>query len=152
MLHTENDLRDVCNDQNLQLTIVRGGYILKGGGPGKTSEWDFGLSKTYYDTLFDIMEASVTMSHDKFTLGVKCTSGDTIEGPNLMQKMGTKSSFDPQLYESNRINIGNAIVASILYDFDRDNNNKNFLDFSVSAEEGEVPPTQQEWEQTLNSL
>ena len=66
LLESEKYLRSVCDSKNIDLSIVRAGN-LKGGGPGLTGN-DFGLNEVYYNTLVDVVGASVTMAHDKYTL------------------------------------------------------------------------------------
>jgi hypothetical protein len=151
LLQSETILRDLCRqrDNTIDLSIVRAGHILKGGGPGKEGN-DFGLDKSYYNTLFDVVEASVTMAHDRYTLGALCTAGDTIETPNMIAKMGTTPSFEPYPYDTNRIIATSAIVATILHDNIK--NKGRPLEFSVGTEKGEAPPTREEWEEILSTL
>ena len=142
LLMSEKYLRKVCNSKNIDLSIIRAGN-LKGGGPGEDGN-DFGLNEVYYNTLVDVVEASVTMAHDKFTLGADCTLGDTIEMPNLFQVMGTKSSFDVYPYDTNRIVAAGGTVAATL--------KEGSIEFSVSTAKGNQPPTPEDWEDILASL
>jgi hypothetical protein len=135
LLQSETALRDLCKAKNLKLSIVRAGN-LKGGGPGDDGS-DFGLDACYYNTLLDIVEASVTMAHDKYTLGLDCRKGDTIDMPNLIAQMGTKSSFEACAYETNRVVVAGGLVAAALYD--------SPVEVTVSAEKATVPPTMEAW-------
>lgn len=142
LLESESAIRTLCESKNLDLSIVRAG-ILKGGGPGREGN-DIGLDGCYYNTLIDVVEASVTMAHDKFALGVHASKGDTIELPNMLAQMGSKSSFEPSPYDTNRAAATSAIVASLLY--------PEPIEFSVSTEKAEEPPSMEEWKGILASL
>jgi hypothetical protein len=135
LLQSETTLRDICKARNLKFSIVRAGN-LKGGGPGEDGN-DFGLNKSYYNTLLDIVEASVTMAHDKYTLGLDCRKGDTIDMPNMIAQMGTKSSFEACDYETNRVVVAGGLVAAALYDAP--------VEVTVSAEKATTPPTLEAW-------
>jgi hypothetical protein len=138
----ENAIRELCKSKNLDLSIVRAG-ILKGGGPGRDGN-GFGLDSCYYNTLIDIVEASVTMAHDKFTLGADVTQGDTIALPNMFAQMGLKSSFEASPYDTNRIVVSGAVVAAIRHE--------NPVEFSVSAERAEEAPSMEAWTEILGNL
>lgn len=142
LLESENTLRGICKTKGLDFSIVRGG-TLKGGGPGEEGN-DFGLDRCYYNTLFDVVEASVTMAHDKFTLGLDCQPGDTVELPNVFTQMGSKSSFDACAYDSNRIVLAGGVVAAALYE--------KPVEFSVSAAKAREPPTMEQWNDALSKL
>ncbi|MGK3746245.1 MAG: hypothetical protein ACI90V_013107 [Bacillariaceae sp.] len=58
LLDSENKIRSICKSKNIDLSIVRAGPGLKGGGPGEPNENDYGLNKAYYNTLLDLSEAS----------------------------------------------------------------------------------------------
>eukprot|EP00536_Pseudo-nitzschia_multiseries_P012201 jgi/Psemu1/207903/e_gw1.451.8.1 len=140
---SETTLRAVCQSKNLDLSIVRAGQ-LKGGGPGEPSENDFGLSKQYYNTLFELSEASVTMAHDRFTLGVDCSRGDTVDVPNALKLFGTKTSFDAAAYDTNRINAAMGAVMAAIHD--------KPVEFSVGTAKATVPPSREEWETILAKM
>ena len=53
---------------------------LKGGGPGKEGGVELGLSRTYYDSLFELENALVTQAYDKYTLGAAVAVGDPFDG------------------------------------------------------------------------
>lgn len=142
LLSSENNLRDVCKTKNIDFSIVRAG-VFKGGGPGEAGN-DFGLSQVYYNTLVDSVEASVTMAHDKYTLGTDCNLGDTIEIPNMLTVMGTKSSFEPYPYDTNRIVAAGGIVAAAL--------KEGSIEFSVGSAKAEKPPSAEEWQKILETL
>ena len=142
LLDAEMCIRTTCAEKNLSLTIVRAG-ILKGGGPGKDGN-DFGMDKVYYNTLFDIVEASVTMAHDKFTVGAEVEQGDPIDLPNAISQMATKSSFEPRRGETNRIVAAGATVAALMHD--------KPMEISVSSTKSEQLPTMEDWNQMLSSM
>lgn len=141
-LDSEKALRKLCDDKGLTLSIVRAG-VCKGGGPGPDG-CDFGLSNAYYNTLIDAVEASVTMAHDKYTLGADCVKGDPIELPNAFSQMTTKSSFEACEYDTNRIVAASATVATMFAE--------DPLDFSVSSAKGDQLPTMEEWAETLSTM
>ena len=142
LLDAEMCIRTTCAEKNLPLTIVRAG-ILKGGGPGKDGN-DLGMDKVYYNTLFDIVEASVSMAHDKFTVGAEVEQGDAIDLPNAISQMATKSSFEPRRGETNRIVAAGATVAALLQD--------KPMEISVSSTKSEQLPTMKEWNQMLSTM
>lgn len=135
LLESESLLRDICKTKSLDLSIVRAGN-LKGGGPGVSGN-EFGLDRCYYNTLLDVVEASVTMAHDKYTLGLDCRKGDTIEMPNMIAQMGSKSSFEACDYESNRIVAARGVVAASLYDAP--------IEVTISAAKAIEPPSLEAW-------
>jgi hypothetical protein len=126
LLESENAIRQICEDKHLNLSIVRAG-ALKGGGPGETGN-DLGLSNVYYNSLIDSVEASVTMAHDKYTLGFDCARGDPFELPNLFSLIAQRSSFEPIHFETNRIVAASAVVAALLID--------EPMEFTVSSAKG----------------
>ncbi len=136
LFDSENTVRSLCKSKNLDLSIVRAG-VLKGGGPGEPAELDYGLSKTYYNSLFELSEATCTMSHDRFTLGVDCTKGDSVEMPNPFTLFGTKTSFDPYPYDTNRINAAMACVMAAKHD--------KPVELSVGSAKGQELPSKEEW-------
>jgi hypothetical protein len=141
LLQSETTLRELCKAKNLDLSIVRAG-ILKGGGPGENDN-DFGLAPCYYNTLLDIVEASVTMAHDKYTLGLDCRPGDTIQMPNIIAQMSSKSSFEACPYDTNRIVVAGGLVAAALSDAP--------VEVTVSAAKGREPPTLEAWTKAFAS-
>ena len=182
ILKSESYLRDlVAKNKDMDLTIIRAGQ-LKGGGPGPNHRNpehiqgvdDWGLSKRYYNSILNGVEARVTMAHDKYTLGLKSsmskegkdgdgssitntavTKGDTITMPNSFQLMQTKTStFDPLPYESNRIVVATGIVACLTGgDFNKKKtNDNNVLEFSIGSASGKQPPTLDEWYDVLENL
>jgi hypothetical protein len=143
LLDSENTVRSLCKANNLDLSIVRAG-VLKGGGPGEPFELDYGLDKQYYYTLFELSEASCTMAHDRFTLGVDCTKGDSVEMPNPFTMMGTKTSFDAYPYDTNRINAAMACVMAAKHD--------KPVEFSVGSSKSEEPPSREEWAEIMAKM
>jgi len=142
ILESEKFIRSMAESKNIQFSIVRVGN-LKGGGPGDSGN-DFGLSKAYYNAIFDLVEAQVTMSHDRFTLGVECSQGDPLQPPNNFVALQTRSSFDPCPTDTNRINAGAACVAAMLAE--------KPIEFSVGSAKGEAPPSMEEWFEMLSDL
>lgn len=140
---SEDNLKNLCNSRGLPLSIVRAGVTLKGGGPGEEGE-DHGLDRNYYNTLLDVVEASVTIAHDKYTLGLDCTKGDTVEVPNMFTQMGSKSSFEACAFESNRVVLAGGTVAALLHD--------EPVEISVSSAKAEQPPSQQDWKDTFAKI
>lgn len=142
LLESEKDIRKIADDKNLKLSIVRAG-TLKGGGPG-VDDNDYGLSQMYYNSLIDSVEASVTMAHDRFTLGIDVVKGDPLELPNMFTLMASKSSFDPSPVETNRIVVAGATVAALLAE--------EPIEFSVSAAKGMELPSMEQWSEALGKL
>jgi hypothetical protein len=142
LLESENLLRGICKTKGVDLSIVRAG-TLKGGGAGEEGN-DFGLNRCYYDTLLDVVEASVTMAHDKYTLGLDCQKGDGVEVPNMFTQMGSKSSFEACPHDTNRILVAGGVVAAALYD--------KPIEFSVSAEKATEPPTLEDWNEAFSTI
>lgn len=140
---SESAVRSLCESKNINLSIVRAGQ-LKGGGPGEPFDNDYGLNKQYYNTLFELSEASCTMAHDRFTLGVDCSKGDTVEIPNALKLFGTKTSFDASPYDTNRINAAMAAVMAASHD--------RPVEFSVGTAKATSPPSREEWETILRSM
>jgi len=143
LLDSENIARKLCKAKDLDLSIVRAGQ-LKGGGPGEPFDLDYGLSKTYYYTLFELSEASCTMSHDRFTLGIDCSRGDSVDLPNPLTLFGTKTSFDPYPYDTNRINAAMACVMAAKHD--------KPVEFSVASAKAPEPPSKEEWAETMAKM
>mmetsp|Transcript_3667 Transcript_3667/g.6487 ORF Transcript_3667/g.6487 Transcript_3667/m.6487 type:complete len:316 (+) Transcript_3667:129-1076(+) len=143
LAQSEKTLRSVCQSKNLDLSIVRAGQ-LKGGGPGEPFENDFGLSKQYYNTLFELSEASCTMAHDRFTMGVDCTKGDTVDVPNALKLFGTKTSFDAAPYDTSRINAAMGTVMAAIHD--------KPVEFSVGTAKATTPPSREEWETIIAKM
>jgi len=143
LLDSENNIRSICKSKNIDISIVRAGQ-LKGGGPGEPTENDFGLNKKYYNTILELSEASVTMSHDRFTLGVDCSKGDSVDVPNIFTLLGTKTSFEAAPYDTNRINAAAAAVIAA-------NHNKP-VEFSVGTQKSRTPPSKEEWERIIEDM
>jgi hypothetical protein len=142
LLESEKAIRQICTEKNLKFSIVRAGS-LKGGGPG-TDGNDYGLSTMYYNSLIDSVEASVTMAHDRFTLGAECVKGDPVDFPNMLTLMTTKSSFDPSPFETNRIVAAGAAVAALLAE--------EPVEFTVSSAKGMELMSMDDWLGVLAKL
>jgi len=143
LLDSENKIRSICKSKNIDISIVRAGQ-LKGGGPGEPAENDCGLNKKYYNTILELSEASVTMSHDRFTLGVDCSKGDSVDVPNMFTLLGTKASFEAAPYDTNRINAAAAAVTAA-------NHNKP-VEFSVGTQKSTTLPSKEEWERIIKDM
>mmetsp|Transcript_8247 Transcript_8247/g.14951 ORF Transcript_8247/g.14951 Transcript_8247/m.14951 type:complete len:337 (+) Transcript_8247:24-1034(+) len=140
---TEKIVKKACDAKGVELSIVRAG-ALKGGGPGKEElDTELGLSKIYYNSIFELQQAMVTMAHDKFTLGAYVVAGDVPMANGLQQTMN-KGSFEPKPNESNRIVVAGAMVAAMLAD--------KPIDISVGCAKGEMPPSLQEWNDILAAV
>ena len=158
ILQSETFLRDKAKEKGLDLAIVRAGVVVKGGGPGDADPetgltHDFGLNRFVYTKFLDVVEATVAMAHDRYTLGADVTAGDkygTESPPNMLQIMGTKSSFEEVPYETNRIVAGEAVVAALYQLYENDQGKP--IDFSVSTKKGRAPPTPEEWSELLKNL
>ena len=158
ILQSETFLQDKAKEKGLDLAIVRAGVVVKGGGPGDADPetgltHDFGLNRFVYTKFLDVVEATVAMAHDRYTLGADVTAGDkyaTESAPNMLQIMGTKSSFEEVPYETNRIVAAEAVVAALYQLYE--NNQGKPLDFSVSTKKGRAPPTPEEWSELLKNI
>jgi len=151
LVESENRIRELAQTDKLDLSIIRAG-VLKGGGPGDDNSNGSGLSKSYYSTIGDLLEFNIAQGHDTFTLGIQdaVTTGDQMELPNMIQQMGTKSSFEPSPSDTNRVVVASSIVATLL--LDRDDIASFPLEFSVGAARSEQLPTMDEWFATLSKL
>jgi len=146
----EQVAQDICNERNVPFTVVRAG-VLKGGGPGdpkdkdseeKEEEW--GLSKFFYDTNFDLPSAMNTMAFDRFTLGAKVTPGDPFKKPGkFFAGFSSNISFEPSNTDTGRIAAAQALLASV--------QRENGIDISLSTEKGKVPPSLEEWKLLLDT-
>ena len=145
----EETLRAAAAARDVELSIVRAG-TLKGGGPGKVengvvvSGVEYGLAKTYYDTLFDMTQWMCTTAYDQFTLGADVSAGDSVAVSNPLLTMAAASDFSPRADETSRIVAGGALVAALRHE--------KPIEFSVGAAKAEAPPTVPEWESLLSSL
>jgi hypothetical protein len=142
----EDRLRTAASERGFGLSVIRVG-ALKGGGAGRVSEGqvvsgeDLGLSKSYYDSLFELETALVTQAYDKFTLGATLAPGDPIEPCNPLLRMAYKGSFDPREDETSRVVAGGAVLAALMHE--------GTVEVSVSSAKGEAPPTVGEWGELL---
>ena len=149
-LESEQTLRKIAKDRNLEFSIVRAG-ICKGGGPsvdneGNTIHETLALSKAYYNTILDVVEYKVTLAHDTFSLGADTTSvvaGDPHTLPNMLTQMGSKASFDPGPTDSNRIVVAAAAVAAL---------SQPPLEISVGTAGGTELVTLEEWSELLGTF
>mmetsp|Transcript_48348 Transcript_48348/g.111936 ORF Transcript_48348/g.111936 Transcript_48348/m.111936 type:complete len:291 (-) Transcript_48348:140-1012(-) len=140
LLQGEQRLRDAAAAGGFDLSIVRVG-TLKGGGPGKA---ELGLSKAYYDSIYELETALVTQSYDKFTLGAKCAAGDPIDMANPIMAMAYRGSFDPRNDETSRVVAARAVVGMLRH--------PAAVEFSLSSAKGEMPPTEGQWTRMFNEL
>ena len=152
----EDNIRKKCqsmscddNDENntVAFSVIRAG-ILKGGGPGHDVEAqggeEWGLSKHYYDTKYELGDAMTTMAFDQFTLGAKVSQGDPFKQPNFFQKIASKSSFEPKEYDTGRTAAAQALISAVR------NENGCGVDVTISSEKGLTPPTAKEWDKLLD--
>lgn len=138
-------IRDSCQKRNVQFSLVRSG-ALKGGGPGEVATsgpragqalTDHGLSKAYYDTIFDLAQAQTTMAYDRFTIGANVVAGDPYTPPNLLISAATAADFKPRKTDANRVAVAGALVAAV--------RRSKGGEFTVSAAAAKNPPSAEEW-------
>jgi hypothetical protein len=155
----ENSVRNKCKQlstapdaeaeaRDVAFSVVRAG-ILVGGGPGGDVEGvqggeEWGLSKHFYDTKFELSEAMNIMAMDKFTMGVKVTPGDPFKGPNFFSKVVSGNSFEARDGDTSRTAAAQALLAAA-----RRRGDNAGVDVSISTEKGTVPPTAKEWDALL---
>jgi len=147
----ENSIRKKCealattSGQNVACSILRAGNLV-GGGPGgdveKQGGEEFGLAKYFYDTKFELSDAMITMSMDKFTLGAKVVAGDPFKAPNFFSKMMSSNSFEPRDGDTGRIAAAHALLAAVRKTGDG-------VDVSISTEKREKPLSFEEWDELL---
>ncbi len=133
--------------RDVAFSVLRAG-ILVGGGPGgdvETQGEEWGLSKYFYDTKYDLSDAMITMSTDKFTLGAKVTPGDPFSGPNFFSKIMASNSFEPRDGDTGRIAAAQALLAAV-------RRPGKGVDVSISTAKGETPPSSEEWDDLLEVL
>ena len=85
-----------------------------------------------------------TSAYDKFTLGAKVTSGDTIELANPIMRAARASDFSPFDDETSRVVAAGAVVQALKH--------PSAVDISVSAAKGEQAPTPEEWATIFDGL
>jgi len=138
---SEESLRTKCSERaDILLSIIRAG-TLKGGGPGNVEGSEFGLSKYFDATIFDLLEARNSMAFDKFTLGAKVTPGDPFPAAATLF---SSSSFEPSDTTTSRTVAAQAILNAIKRDV--------AIDISLSSEKGNTPPTTEEWSNLLSAV
>ena len=146
----EESLRRKCDGLNrgVAFSVVRAG-LLVGGGPGpdpdaQGEEW--GLSKYYYDTKYDLQDAQITQAMDKFTLGARVAAGDPHKAPNFFSKMMAGSSFEPRDGDTGRIAAAHALLAALRRD------GEGGVDISISTDKAETPLSFDEWDKLLSAF
>lgn len=147
----EDSIRKKCEElsapsgNDVAFSILRAGNLV-GGGPGgdveKQGGEEWGLSKYFYDTKYDLSDAMITMSMDKFTLGARVTPGDPFKGPNFFSKMMSNSSFEPRDGDTGRTAAAHALLAAVRRAGDG-------VDVSISTEKSDKPPSSEEWDVLL---
>ena len=145
ILDTEKAIRELCGSKGLEVCVIRAG-VLKGGGPGDDGN-DFGLNKAYYNTLIESLEASVTMAMDRFTLGLDCYKGDSVEQSSTFARFGSRSSFDGAPDDTNRAVAAEAVAAVLKVTDSIDG-----LEFSIGSKSGKELPTPEEWSAAIESM
>ena len=108
------------------------------------------------NTLYELSEASCTMAHDHFSLGVVCTPGDTVFVPNPVIQFGTKTSFDACASDTNQITIAQAAVflassSPTNTKSEGDGNNPKPVEFSIGCTKGTEPLSNEEWNTVMNA-
>jgi len=104
-----------------------------------TDSVEYGLSRFFYDTNYDLPAAMNTMAFDKYTLGAKLTPGDPFKTPGkLWQSFSASSSFEPSDTDTGRIAAAQVMLAVV--------GREVGVDVSLSTEKGTVPPSLEDWE------
>lgn len=146
----ENYIREKCaklsafNGQDISLSIIRAGTLV-GGGPGDVDRNDgeeWGLSKYFYDTKYDLSDAMITMAFDKFTVGAKVAHGDPFKGPNFISKMMSNNSFEPRDVDTGRTAAAQALLAAV-------RRVGRGVDISISTGKATTPPSPEVWDSLL---
>jgi len=167
----EGVVKDICSKRDVPCSVVRTG-VWKGGGPGEvyvrgdeeekkasddaastpkddtttadddTDSVEYGLSRFFYDTNYDLPAAMNTMAFDKYTLGAKLTPGDPFKTPGkLWQSFSASSSFEPSDTDTGRIAAAQVMLAVV--------GREVGVDVSLSTQKGTVPPSLEDWERML---
>lgn len=131
------------NDHDVFYSIIRAGTLV-GGGPGIVEGEEWGLSKFFYDTKYDLNDAMITQSMDKFTMGARVTSGDPFKAPNFFAKMMSKNSFEPRDSDTGRTAAAQALLAAL-------RRVDGGVDVSISTEKAKSPPSNEEWDSLLDA-
>lgn len=146
----EESLRRKCDGLNrdVAFSVVRAGTLVGGGpGPGSDAQGEeWGLSKYYYDTKYDLQDAQITQAMDKFTLGARVVAGDPHGAPNFFSRMMAGSSFEPRDGDTGRIAAAHALLAALRRD------DKGGVDISISTDKAEKPLSFDEWDTLLNGF
>lgn len=136
---------NISKNQTVAFSVLRAGQLV-GGGPGgdvkKQGGEEWGLSKHFYDTKYELSEAMITMSMDKFTLGVKVSSGDPFKAPTFFSKIISGNSFEPRDGDTGRIAAAHALLAAVRKD--------DGVDVSISTAKGDKPLSFEEWDTLLS--
>ncbi len=140
----EESIANKCQTFGIAYSILRAGNLI-GGGSGRSlenGEKEWGLSKYFYDTKFDLSDAMSTMFLDKFMMGAKVTPGDPFKSPNFFSKIMSKNALEPRDGDTGRTAAAYALLAAV---------RSNGVNVSISTEKGERPPSFEEWEGLLES-
>ena len=141
----EDSIANQCQKSGIAYSILRAGSLI-GGGSGRSlenGEKEWGLSKYFYDTNYDLSDAMSTMFRDKFIMGAKITSGDPFKSPNFFSKIMSNNALEPREGDTGRSAAASALLAAV--------RSEDGVDVSISTEKGERPPSFEEWDILLQS-
>lgn len=152
---TEDSIRNKCielskdssgsSNANVCYSVIRAGTLVGGGpGPEKENGEEWGLSKYFYDTKYDLSDAMITQSMDKFTMGARVTPGDPFKAPNFFAKMMSNSSFEPRDGDTGRTAAAQAVLAAL-------RRVDGGVDVSISTEKAKSPPSDDDWNSLLGT-
>ncbi|GMH90661.1 hypothetical protein TrST_g4957 [Triparma strigata] len=130
----EEEIRKGAKSRGLEASVLRVG-TLKGGGPGESG---LGLDKFFYNTQAQLEKFMMMSGMDKFTVGCSVLPGNPLTLANPVVRKGRSISFDPYPDECSVI----ACASAVRHLLGRDGT----VDATLSAEKGEAPPTEEEWE------
>lgn len=150
-------IQEACSGSSPRLSILRCG-ALKGGGPGYSnlggrlegyeSYPENGLSSLLYKNNLDIANSMTTISHDRFTLGLKLAKGDPHTMPYGFMISAKKDSFEASDTETNICTA--AVVATALLELSFDLGKG--IEVSLGCEKSEEFPTVETVKQELQNL
>ena len=140
----EREVASCAAAAGIELSIVRVG-VLKGGGAPADACYAALDAAAYYATLqvggYPTPDNKCTKEYDKYTLGATCTAGDAIAPRNAMLRSGTRTSHSPAADEISRVNVAAALLACL--------RSPAPLELSLSAADGSVPPSDEQWDEML---
>ena len=114
-------------------------------GPAAASA-SYGLeSAAYYNSLtvggYPTPDQPCAKAYDQYTLGCSIVSGDSITPRSEILRSAARTSHTPCADEVSRINVASALLACLRF--------PTPVEISLSAREGTVPPSDEEWDAML---